>query len=122
LQQIFSRLNFLLNFAKENPKKLIVENLPIINKTKHSTKGREKGTRWKDPSTCKRITLQMKSLQTENWDKIKYRTSAPQIARSILDKERGGIFENMLSLKNKTIAYNSNMLQNRCHKPLLQWH
>jgi hypothetical protein len=46
------RLKFLLNFAKKTPKKLIVENLRIIiNKTKHSTKGREreKGTRWEGP-------------------------------------------------------------------------
>jgi hypothetical protein len=41
----------------------------------------------------------MKSLQTENWDKITYPTPAPQIARSISDKERGGMIEKMLSLK-----------------------
>jgi hypothetical protein len=60
------RLKLLLNFAKKTPKKLIVENLRIIiNKTKHSTKGREREKGYKMGGTqvlAKQSTLQMKYL------------------------------------------------------------
>jgi hypothetical protein len=50
-----------LYFYQESP---LDENLQIINKTKHPTKGK-KGTRWKDPCLGKRKIFQRGQIAKE---------------------------------------------------------
>ncbi len=93
LQQKNLRLKFLLNFAKKTPKSWLLKTWESSIKQSTQQKGeREKGTRWKDPTKYlqNKVHYKWSPLQTENWGQIKYPTiSAPQIARSISDKERG---------------------------------
>jgi hypothetical protein len=76
---------------------LIVENLPIINKTKHSTKRERKRYKMEGPKYSQMKYIANEVLTNRELGQIKYPTSYPQIARSISDKERGGMFEKMLS-------------------------
>jgi hypothetical protein len=83
-------------FCKENPKKLIVENLGIINKTKHSTKGRErKGYKMEGPNQvlAKQSTLQMKSFTNRELgtNQVPNNLCPSNCKKHIRQGERGGM-------------------------------
>ncbi len=73
------------------------ENLPIINKTKNSTKGEKKVQDGRTPSFGKLIILQRGQI-ARGMKRNQVIEPSPPIARSMLNKERGGTPKRMPSL------------------------